>query len=158
MGSREGELRAKLRAFHERKQLPVLEAALAGIEGELAGASTGQSLIADEVPAEVIEAIRSLWNIDWEPVDFIPDDTEESALAVWMEEQLAENGIGRNCYVATGLSIKPWIGCTQTPGWTRTLRTVLPDPLILAEDFSAVVGFLEEEYYYTVYAATIATS
>lgn len=99
--------------------------------------------------------IRSLWDQDSEPVDLISDETEGPELAAWMEAQLTRNGIGRNCYVATNLSIKPWICCVQTPGWTQVLRTVLPDPVILADDFSAVVGFLELEYYFAVYAAAV---
>jgi hypothetical protein len=144
----ESELQSKLRVFRERKELAVIEEALAPV-------STGRSLMADTVPAGVREAVRRFWDADSEPADLIPDETGEPELAVWMEEQLARHGIGRDCYVATGLSIKPWIGCAQTPGWTRVLRTVLPDPVVLAEDFRTVVGFLELEYDYAVYAATV---
>jgi hypothetical protein len=47
------------------------------------------------------------------------------------------------------------LGCVQAPGWTQVLCTVLPGPVILAEDFSAVVGFLQLEYYFAVYATAV---
>lgn len=143
----ESELQSKLRV-HERKKLSVIEDALAPV-------SSGRSLTADAVPPGALEAIRHFWDTDSEPADLISEETGPEELAAWMEGQLARHGIGRNCYVFTDLSIKPWIGCVQTPGWTQTLRTVIPDPVILADDLAVVVGFLELEYHYASYAASL---
>lgn len=156
MGGRESKLQAKLRAVRERKELAAMEKELSAIEAALVNVATGESLTADEVPSSVVEEVRNFWNIDTEPVDVISDETGPPELAEWMEGHLARQGVGSTCYVSTHLSIKPWIECTQIPGWTRALHTVLPDPVILSHDLSTVVGFIELEYHYAIYAAKVA--
>lgn len=148
VGSRNEELQKKLQLLRERKELLAIEEGLAPV-------STGNFLTWEETPNGVWEARQRLWDADSEPADLIPDDTEAPELALWMEDQLARRGIGGNCYVATQLSIKPWIECIQAPDWTRTVRTVLPDPIILAGDYRAVIGFLELEHYFAVYAVQV---
>ena len=148
MANGTSELESKLRIFHERKKLAVIEDALATV-------LTGKSLAQDAVPSWVPEAIQRFWDADGEPISFCSDELEPTDLASWTEDQLACHGIGCKCYVASHLSIKPWISCNQTPGWSRLLRTVVPEPiLVLANDFGTVVGFLELEYSHAVYVAT----
>jgi hypothetical protein len=142
------ELQARLRVFHERGRLAVLEQTLAPF-------ATGRTLMADEVPRWVREAIERFMRIDNEPVAVVSDQTEPDSLAEWTEGQLAAHGVGPACWVATHLSIKPWISCVQGPGWTRLLRAALSSPImVLAEDLGAFVSFDELEYHHSVNVAT----
>lgn len=143
-----GELQSRLRAFHEQKKL-------AAIENALAPVSSGRSLPAQEPPAWVSAAMSGFWEAGTEPAAVIADDVEPTELTAWTEQQLARQGIGRDCYVATHLEARPWIGCTQAPGWTQLVRDAVPEPIvILADDFHAVMAFMELEYFHAAYCAS----
>lgn len=146
MGSRKDELQEKLQVLRERKELAVLEEALAPV-------SAGKSLAAEEVPAWASDAREFFWQDDTEPDEVISDDAAPGELAEWTEGCLSTRKIGPTCYVATHLSIKPWVGCIQSPGWTQLLRTVLEDPVILSEDLDTVIDFHELEHFHAVFSA-----
>lgn len=147
MAANESELEAKLRVFHERKKL-------ANIEKTLDPILADGLPVMEEAPSWVAEATGYFWEMETEPDSVISDEAEPDELAEWTEGQLARYGIGSNCYIATHLSVKPWISCAQVPGWTKMLRSVIEYPIVaLADDASVVVAFIELEYDHAAFTA-----
>lgn len=143
------DLKSKLTALREEKALAVMLDTLSPV-------LTGHWLTRDQVPPDLPACILRFWDSDSEPSSTLPDQAEVAELAEWTEALLTEYEVTGPCFLSTHLGIRPWLECTQTNGWTTTVRKAIPEPQIfLSKDMKSVIAFIELEYFHAAFSAAL---
>ncbi|MGY0018777.1 hypothetical protein [Streptomyces sp. cg35] len=143
----ESRLQQKLR---ERRE----QAALKTVEVRLGDLRTGGALRPGEEPAWARAAIDVSRGLHAEPDELISDDTTSQELDGWIEELLTAHGITGRLYVASNVSLLPWLECRVPPGgWTARVRAAVGEPwMFLSGTLDSLVVVSEAEYYFEAYA------
>ncbi|MEU6549748.1 hypothetical protein ABZ915_05560 [Streptomyces sp. NPDC046915] len=144
-----GELQRALRERRERQEL----------ERVLRGASrivTGHASASVDPPEQVIEAVRSFWDMSTEPAATLSDQVPQERLNAWVEALLLRYGFHTSALLYTGLERAPWIEFRMPRDWFVSVRQAKDSPWVfLANDLSTVAAVTEQEYQFEFFVERV---
>lgn len=118
----------------------------------------GELVVEQEIPVAEPEwtqqAIRVFWRMSTEPAATLSGNADTAELAQWVESLLGKHGINGRFYVASHLSIRPWLDCVAEPGWFPTMHEAFDQTWVFASRrFDIVAAVHEAEYRYEFFVA-----